>query len=1146
MTYSYSNTPLYVSEGDYIQFKFKAPPAWDFTQTITVKIGDLTQFWLISTIPEDFTPDPFPLAPVDDAELDTMYTYADGSRPGENLIVVSGLTPTTAAPIQLSSNIFGDASKWSLRIDYDGDGTWDTGWIQTNGTQTVENGAKIQIRGTTSGFNGQVLRLNLVIGTSNEQWTVTNKPEPANEPVPFPVFTDLTDLTVNKYAYSEVIRIQGLNTAGLIATGGIGEWAVSSNNSTTTNGDGFDVLDNVTFTGSNGTIQNGDYLQLRIITPGTGNTPRQTSLSIGDISNGSTWTVTTGANLSTTPNAFSFTDVNNAAADALVGSDTQPAGGIAGLGAGTSVEATVVSTDASIVRVKVNNGSIGVFPASVTNGDQLTIYLQSDASFGASKELQIQVGTRVIPTWTVVTNSGPDTNAAFQPPQDRNNQAPDTFISSAPVAITGINQPITIECIGGYNALISIDFDTPVQGPRTFDPAVNSSFYLIIKSATQLSTPENTTISVGTGTVNNPFTWTVTTYAVAPPSAANLGKWYSNKTEKFDGYPVGTVLPVLKEGSSGTYGTIDGALGNRYAGFIACEGQILDANQYWALFDMIGNTYGGTGSKDTGTDNDGNITYTYTGTFNLPDYRNRRLCGIGLVNSSRGNSAFLPVTTSGKGINDPGAEGGYWYFDRVDSFGVQPLEQIQGPPTSDTGLNSQFFSLGTVRLSGLETIIDDVTFSISGLVTAQIGPLQEVTVAAPDHNHAFIAAQTENDGGEALISWGPPAGRGMFTTAYQNGPTTRPADTVSGGDNSAAEARAAWATWLNSLSQFRDELRLYYGNNFTLDDFVAAYLPQGYPVNEESGGGSTDFGPESDDQNVTVDFLTWWISPTSAYAGAILQPTGAGGGNDCAAVVDTQPTAFRFDPYTPVGGQTLTHSHLITENIVGNPNTDFTGGNVSGVGTTGAPFGSGLGGGVSGSLQTFQLWERRTIDSSLDEGRWTNRAINEWAYRLTNGDNYWTSVDDEVTIDCPMLYSPQDTGSQTGSGMILNITYTPFPSIGGGNPVGDTRYRVNLIVNAGQNYAAGDILTCQFWNDFGGSGDIMFRVQNVAPAGTGGAAPAIQVSFTQSDLFMDMTEGNFKFASNFKKPFPSVTMRPQRQVPILNPFHKTKYMIKAY
>ena len=1144
MTYSYSNTPLYVSEGDYIQFKFKAPPAWDFTQTITVQIGDLTQFWLISTIPEDFTPDPYPLAPVDDAELNTMYTYADGSRAGESIITITGLTPTTQAPIQLSSNIIGDASKWSLRIDYDGDGNWDTGWIQTNGTQTVENGAKLQIRGTTSQFNGQKLRLNLVVGTANEEWVVTNKPEPANEPVPFPVFTDLTDLETSTYAYSEVIRIQGLNAPGLIATSGIGQYALSPNNNTTTNSLGFDVLDNVTWTGTNGTVQNGDYLQLRIFTSGSGLTASQTELSIGDISGGSTWTVTTGPNLSTSPNAFSFTDVANAAADALIGSDEQPSVGIGGLGAGVVVPVEVVSTTASLVRVKKNNDSIGVFPTNVENGDKLTIYLQSSATFGASEELQIKVGSRTIPTWTVVTNSGPDTNAAFLPPADRNNQPPDTFVSSAPVTISGINQPITIESISGYNALISIDFDTPVEGPRTFDPAVNSSFYLIIKSASQLSTPEVTQIKVGTGTINNPFTWTVTTYAVAPPPATNLGKWYSNKTEKFDGYPIGTVLPVLKVGAAAGYGNLDGQLGSRYAGFIECEGQQLDADQYWALFDMIGNTYGGSGSKNV----DVNGVATYTGTFNLPDYRNRRLCGIGLVDSGRGNSAFLPVSTSGKGINDVGAEGGYWYFDKVDSFGVQPLEQIQGPSTSQTGLNSQFFSLGTVRLQGLETVEDSVGFTISGLVTAQIGPLASIPIAAPEHNHAYIAAVTESDGGEALIRWGPPAGRGMFKTGANPGPTEQGATSIGDGEGSAANARAAWVSWLNSLGQFQQELKVYYGNTFSMETWVAANLPAGYPVNEEyPTNGSTDFGPTAQDQNVTVDFLTWWISPVSAYAGAVLQPTGAGGGNDCAAVVDTQPSTFRIDPYAPVGGQTLTHAHLLTESPVGDPNSDFTGGNVSGVGTSGAPFGSGLGGGVSGSLQTFQLWERRTIDSLLpDGGRWTNRSINEWAYRLTNGDGYWTSPDDEVTIDCPMTYSPQDTGNQNGSGMILNITFTPYPSVNGGNPVGDTRYRVNLIVNAGQNYEVGDELSTQFWNDFGGSGDIMFKITAVAPAGTGGAAPAIQLSFTQSEIFMDMEEAEFKLQSNFKKPFPSVTMRPQRQVPILNPFQKTKYVIKAY
>lgn len=71
-------------------------------------------------------------------------------------------------------------------------------------------------------------------------------------------------------------------------------------------------------------------------------------------------------------------------------------------------------------------------------------------------------------------------------------------------------------------------------------------------------------------------------------------------------------------------------------------------------------------------------------------------------------------------------------------------------------------------------------------------------------------------------------------------------------------------------------------------------------------------------------------------------------------------------------------------------------------------------------------------------------------------------------------------------------------------------------------------------------------VQNVSTGNVGGVGENIPVIFNQNELFMDMTEGTFKLSSSIKKPVPDVTMKPQRQVPIISPFHKTKYMIKAY
>ena len=148
MTYSFADNdePLYVSEGDYVQFRFKAPNQWDTRNTITITIGDLVQYWAIITIPEDFTPDPFPFNNIPEAELDTLYTYGDGARAGESIITVSGLTPTTQASVALGCNLAGGIDVYAMRLDYNGDGTWDTGWIQGDGTQVVENGAKIQVR----------------------------------------------------------------------------------------------------------------------------------------------------------------------------------------------------------------------------------------------------------------------------------------------------------------------------------------------------------------------------------------------------------------------------------------------------------------------------------------------------------------------------------------------------------------------------------------------------------------------------------------------------------------------------------------------------------------------------------------------------------------------------------------------------------------------------------------------------------------------------------------------------------------------------------------------------------------------------------------------------------------------------------------
>jgi hypothetical protein len=1021
MTYTFApnDEPLFVDQGDYVQFRFKAPNNWNTTETVRVEVGELVQFWLLTTIPEDFTPDPFPFLDYEPAALDTRYVYGDGNRPAENIITVSGLTPTTQAPIRITSSLFGGVGLYSLRIDPVDQGGGFGPWIQPDGSQTVQNGDRVQIRSTSSEFPADITRTTLTIGTSSSTWEIVTQGQPQNIPFPFPTFTDLVDQPTNTLIYSDVIRIQGLIADAFLvlnpSTGATARWAVSSQNVTTTNAQGFAILNGVTFSENPADVSNGDYLQLQILSSPSGLTPVFADLTIGDGANLSTWTVTTDNAPSTSPTPFQFNDRTGVPENTLIQSNTRTITGL-----GVPVEVSLLNTDSAEVGVKINDGSVGTFPVTVENNDTITVYMRSSAVFSEFRELTIRVGTLDINPWTIQTNAGPDTDAIFTPPANKINQFPNTFISSSAIIVEGINRPITISATN--NALISIDFDTPSASPRIFNPNQNTSFYISLLSADQLSTPEFTVVTVGTGIANNPFTWTVTTFANFPLITSQVGQWYSNKTFKFDGYTIGTVLPILKE-TVGSYGDIDDGLDNttstRYPGFLKCEGQSLNAARYPFLFDIIGNNYGGNGIKD--------FTGAYSGTFNLPDYRMRRLCGVGFVDASQGNSAFLPVTGSGLSIQDPGGEGGYWYFDRVDTLGQQPLEQLEG--TGNTSLISRFFSLGTVKISNLESITDSIIFNVTGSINGIIGPMDPVVVVPPVHNHFYISAIPAGDSGDPVIKWGNGTGRGMFGVGER-----RDEVGVSANDDGSENREAilaAWASWIRTLGTFETELRLYYGSDFNLNDWVEQNLPSGFPVNEESPGGgvlsvgSTDFGPESNDQSVDVDFLNWWISSITSLPNTLIA-TGSGSlsglgntGNysqpstgEAAAVIDTREGRFLIDAYLPPNGTTFTHSHKLTEDTVGNLQTDFTGGNVDGSG--------------------------------------------------------------EITLG----------GLTVGSGL--------------GN--------------------ASDSISVEFV--------------------TGSGSP--------QDLFMDMTDGIFQFTTSVKKPIPDVTMRPQRQVPIINAFHKTKYIIKAF
>lgn len=936
MTYSFlppGSNGFFVDEGETVIFQYTAPATWDTTESVTIRIGDLTQIWFIVTIPEDFSPDNIVFNTYNDADLNTLYTYADGTRSGENLAVISGLTPGTQAPISTTSPFWSaDINNFAVRIDPGGSGTFGP-WIIADGSQTVQNDDVIQVRLRSSLSYATEVYINVTIGTANFRWRIRTQEEPNNVPIPFPEFTNLFNQPVSTLIYSNILQITGLSES-TNATVSVGEILVSPTNTTTTLPDGQERLDPATI-GGTVSVQNGDFIQLRLTSAPAANLAINATLGIGDEPTGSIWTVQTGAGLSTSINPFTFTNATDVIPFTQISSGPEPGGGITGLGTGISVPVTLVDAltdNPANARIKINGGSIGLFPASVQNGDLITIYNES-GDYGDVISTVIDVGGIQIAAWFISTALAPDSDPTFTPPPDLNNRAPGTAYNSSPIGITGINIPIDIDADAG--ALISIDFDTFAPGPRTFDPLVNTNFRVQLISSFFLNTSIITNVTLGDGS----FTWTISTYAVAPPPPTFVGTWYSKKTEKYDGYPIGTILPILKENiNTGANNFGYGDLAARYPGFVECDGSSYQVTQYPDLWWSIGNQYGGSGNYDESTK-------TYSGSFNVPDYRNRRLCGNGRVDGNLSASPFAPAN-----ISAVGGEGGYWYVDSVSVAGSDPFEQIQGAAEGDSsGLTSFFFELGAPKTIVLEDPQIEIDFAVQGTVSATIGPILDEFVAAPPHSHFVMTSVVENegsvDGGDPLIIWGEPSmvslpNNGVYANSIDPGPF------ATGREDESADSGDAVQPYIGQLGTWGTNYRRVDQTAVdTLDDVVTSLTTTG-----------------SNEQFLEVAVPTWFMSPANSIPNSPLfelfasnnnrirygQETttrngnsgsisgqsvnwsgGGAAGGECVAVIDTEPSTFRISSYTSqfLGGDWLSHSHFISDVLISNIFQDYSYGN---------------------------------------------------------------------------------------------------------------------------------------------------------------------------------------------------------------------------
>lgn len=208
---------------------------------------------------------------------------------------------------------------------------------------------------------------------------------------------------------------------------------------------------------------------------------------------------------------------------------------------------------------------------------------------------------------------------------------------------------------------------------------------------------------------------------------------YSKQTQQ-SGVTIGTVVSMPKPITWATSSDLTTETNNwecetNYPGWLPCDGRTVNISEYRALYNVIGNTYGGTET-----------------TFNLPDYRSKKLMGTGPV--SLGKTLTL-TPTQGPGNSSaapdvPGSTGGLYSLTTTRQ--LPPASEITsgnpGNPPIIGGSSTDTFSLGSYSSTGFAETTTSVNASISGNINYSIGPISQRSMSgvAP-HSHAVRYAQ---------------------------------------------------------------------------------------------------------------------------------------------------------------------------------------------------------------------------------------------------------------------------------------------------------------------------------------------------------------------------------------------------------------------
>lgn len=382
--------------------------------------------------------------------------------------------------------------------DLDADGGTGGGWYFT----TALNAAGDPIFEPLSGIQSDEYGA----GSSEGGSVLVGFPPQDRDPDPFSI-TPISNATPFELRESEYVQITGI-------TGTVNVGIVSNGFSQSIR-----VCDapgvNCGAWGDGATIQNGQYIQVRMATGGLYNLTYTATVTVGNLS--VLWTITNGPPPDDDPTAFGFTDLFDQPVDTLIESEVVIISGI-------NVPINVTASNGAELRVGDDDGFGGITwgpwvisdpgdlaanQAVIFNNQALQIRLQSSVDFVTTVSTTVAANT-ISTTWSITTEEAPDLTPDTFGFITLVDQPPLTTVFSNYAEITDISEPITFT--------VDPDPVTPteqafleINGIQTGNTtALVSEFDLIRLYYLTSDVPGlNTTFPVTAGTLAT--TWTVIT-----------------------------------------------------------------------------------------------------------------------------------------------------------------------------------------------------------------------------------------------------------------------------------------------------------------------------------------------------------------------------------------------------------------------------------------------------------------------------------------------------------------------------------------------------------------------------------------------------------------------------------------------------------